>query len=181
MVRTRVGYSGGTLDQPTYQKIGDHSETIQIEFDPSRVSFRQLVNIFWRNHDPTRKAWRRQYMSVAFYHDEAQKRIIEETKAQEEDRRKKAIKTEIRPAVKFFRAEDYHQKYYLRQNRLLAGEYRAIYPDGRLFTDSTAVARVNGYLGGNGTPDQLATELPLLGLSHIGQGRLKEQIDYRRN
>ncbi len=176
-----MGYSGGTLDNPTYQRIGDHSEAIQIEFNPNRISFRQLVNIFWRNHDPTRKAWRRQYLSVAFYHDENQKQIIEETMAAEEEKRRKTIKTEIQPMVKFYRAEDYHQKYYLRQNRQLVGEYKAIYPDSHPFTDSTATARVNGYLGGNGSAEQLAADLPSLGLSQIGQMRLKEQVEFRLN
>jgi methionine-S-sulfoxide reductase len=176
-----VGYSGGTLDGPTYRRIGDHSESIQIEYDPGRIAYRQLLKSFWRDHDPTRSAWRRQYMSVAFYHDEDQHRIIMETKVEEEARRNKAIVTEIRPAGIFFRAEDYHQKYYLRQQRQLAGEFISIYPRPKDFTDSTATARVNGYLGGNGTLDQLSSELPQLGLSKIGQERLKEQIGYRLN
>lgn len=181
MLRTRVGYSGGTLDGPTYRKIGDHSESIQVDYDPQRVSFRQLAVEFWQNHDPTRRAWRRQYLSVAFYHDDDQKRIILETKAEQEARHKAKIVTDIRPADAFFRAEDYHQKYYLRQQRQLAEEFMRIYPDPVKFTDSTAAARVNGYIGGNGTPEQLERELPLLGLSQAGQKRLKEQFDYRLN
>ena len=82
---------------------------------------------------------------------------------------------------KFFRAEDCHQKYSLRQQRQLAEEFKTIYPQSQQFTDSTATARVNGYLGGNGTMEQLTTELPQLGLSKIGQTRLKEQIGYRLN
>jgi hypothetical protein len=118
---------------------------------------------------------------VAFYHDEDQRRILMETKAEEEARHSEAIVTEIRPVGPFFRAEDYHQKYYLRQQRPLADEFVNIYPRPKDFTDSTAAARVNGYLGGNGTLDQLESELPQLGLSKIGQARLKEQIAYRLN
>lgn len=120
-------------------------------------------------------------MSVAFYHDEDQKRMIDETKAEQEARRKRDIATEIRPAVKFYRAEDYHQKYYLRQQRLLADEYKTIYPEPGLFTDSTATARINGYLGGHSSPEQLQALLPQLGLSQNGQTRLMEQYDYRAN
>ena len=87
----------------------------------------------------------------------------------------------MRPAGKFFRAEDYHQKYYLRQQRQLAEEFMNIYPQPINFTDSTATARVNGYLGGNATLEQLKLELPLLGLSQIGQTRLREQVGYRLN
>jgi peptide-methionine (S)-S-oxide reductase len=126
-----VGYSGGTSDQPTYRRIGDHSETIQIDFDPRRISYRQLVKIFWQDHDPTQPLWSRQYMSAAFYHDADQKRIVEETRAEEAARRNKAIATEVRPAGEFYRAEDYHQKYYLRRQRRLADEYQSIYPDPR--------------------------------------------------
>jgi methionine-S-sulfoxide reductase len=176
-----VGYSGGTLEGPTYRRIGDHSESIQIDYDPDRITYRQLLQSFWRDHDPTRSAWRRQYMSVAFYHDEDQREVILETKAEAEARRNKAIVTEIRPAGIFFRAEDYHQKYYLRQHRQLADEFFNIYPQPEDFADSTAAARVNGYLGGNGTLDQLSSELPQLGLSEIGQAHLKEQIAHRLN
>ena len=176
-----MGYSGGTLDRPTYQKIGDHSESIQIDYDPGRIPYRQLLKAFWRDHDPTRSAWRRQYMSVAFYHDEGQHQAIMETRAEEEARRGATIATEIRPAGEFFRAEDYHQKYYLRRQRQLAEEFNIIYPESRRFTDSTATARVNGYLGGNGTLEQLMDELPQLGLSKTGQERLKAQLDDRLN
>ena len=137
--------------------------------------------MFWQNHDPTLRAWGRQYMSVAFYHNGDQHRDIIESKAEEEIRLKAPIVSEIRPANEFYRAEDYHQKYYLRQQRQLADEYKTIYPDPKLFTDSTAAARVNGYLGGNGSLQQLEAVLPLLGLSQIGQSRLKEQFDYRVN
>ena len=136
---------------------------------------------FWRDHDPTHSAWRRQYMSAAFYHGKEQHEVILETRAEEEARRKENIVTEIRPAVQFYRAEDYHQKYYLRQQRQLAEEFMIIYPQPVKFTDSTATARVNGYLDGNGTPEQLKLELPRLGLSQIGQTRLKEQVGYRLN
>jgi methionine-S-sulfoxide reductase len=180
-VRTRVGYSGGTLELPTYRKIGDHSESIQIDFDPEHISYRQLVQEFWRGHDPTTRSWSRQYMSVAFYHDSEQQQILLETKAGEEGRLGAPIKTEIHPAGKFYRAEDYHQKYYLRQHRQLADEYISIYPEPGLFTDSTATARVNGYLGGNGTLLQLESELALLGLSPVGQTHLREQFDYLSN
>jgi hypothetical protein len=145
------------------------------------ISYRQLLLIFWQDHDPTQRSWGRQYMSLAFYHNAEQHLAIKETMAEEETRRGKAIVTEVRPAGEFFRAEDYHQKYYLRQQRQLAEEFKIIYPQSREFTDSTATARVNGYLGGNGTTEQMTTELPQLGLSKIGQTRLKEQIGYRLN
>ncbi len=169
------------MDQPTYRKIGDHSESIQIDFDPERITYRRLLDFFWQDHDPTSRSWRRQYMSAAFYHDDDQKRAIEATKVDQEERLKAKIVTEIGPVKTFYRAEDYHQKYYLQQNRQLADEYKALYPDPKRFTDSTAIARVNGYLGGYGSLEKLNALLPQLGLSPNGQMRLKEQLKYRAN
>ncbi len=67
MVRTRVGYAGGTKRNPTYYNLGDHTETIQIDYDPTYVSYRELLDIFWESHDPAARPWSRQYMAVVFY------------------------------------------------------------------------------------------------------------------
>ncbi len=93
-------------------------------------------------------------------------------KADEEARIKGAIFTEVVPFNEFYRAEDYHQKYYLRGVRELAAEYLAIYPDIMDFVGSTATARVNGYAGHYGTKERLERELNSLGLSEEGQSRL---------
>ena len=79
MVRTRVGYAGGTTDNPTYYKIGDHSETIQIDYDPSVISYRQLLDVFWNGHNCTLRSPTRQYMSIVFYHNEQQRQLAEDT------------------------------------------------------------------------------------------------------
>ena len=145
--------------------MGDHSETIQIDYDPTRVSYAELLELFWRSHRPTSPAWSRQYMSIIFYHDEEQKRLAFETKAREAARLGSAIYTEIVPAGRFTWAEDYHQKYYLSHYRDLMQEVRRIYPTLPAFVNSTAAARLNGYAGGNGSKAQLDAELESLGLS----------------
>jgi methionine-S-sulfoxide reductase len=114
VVRTRVGYSGGQEKDPTYRSIGDHSETIQIDYDPARISYKKLLFIFWQSHDPTYHAWSRQYMSAIFYHNDEQRKLALETRTFEEKQRNKKIQTEILPFAKFYLAEDYHQKYQLR-------------------------------------------------------------------
>ncbi len=145
-----MGYTGGTRANPTYHGLGDHSEAVEIEYDPSVVSYTDLLEVFWKSHDPGSRPWSRQYRSAIFYHDEEQKRLaLESMKAQEA--RVGKIYTEILPAGTFYRAEDYHQKYYLRQRPDLLGELRKIYPGDRGLVDSTAAARVNGYLAGNGS------------------------------
>lgn len=70
MIRTRVGYAGGSKENPTYYSLGDHSETIQIDYDPTQISYGQLLEVFWNSHNPTYEPWSRQYMSIIFYHSE---------------------------------------------------------------------------------------------------------------
>ncbi len=163
MIRTRVGYSGGTKKNPTYYSLGDHSETIQIDFDPAKITYEQLLNVFWASHNPDRKSWSRQYMAAVFYHNEEQKKLAIKTRDHVADQLKSKIYTEILPATEFYLAEDYHQKYYLRQVSELIKEYKAIYPATGDLIKSTAVARVNGYVGGFGTFKQLQNELSSLG------------------
>ncbi len=173
MVRTRVGYAGGSKDNPTYHSLGDHSETIQIEYDPEVVSYEELLDIFWESHTPTYLA-SRQYASVIFYHDDDQERLARATKTSVETEQGRNIYTEILPYTQFYLAEGYHQKYRLRQVGDLVSEFSAIYSDLNSFVDSTAVARVNGYLGGNGTLEQLECEIDQLGLSPEGREKLLE-------
>jgi methionine-S-sulfoxide reductase len=174
VVRTRVGYAGGTTAVPTYQNIGDHSETIQIDYDPARISYEELLDVFLDSHSPATRAWSQQYASIIFYHSEEQKRLATETRDREEARQGGPIYTEIVPFSKFHMAEDYHQKYRLRQVPELMEEVQAIYADDSDFVNSTAAARLNGYIGGNGTSATLQSELDLLGLSADGSQRLLE-------
>ena len=109
-------------------------------------------------------------MSAVFHHSPDQKRIALETKKLEEKRRGSEIHTEIASAGTFTLAEDYHQKYYLRQDGQLLAEYAAIYPELNDFVHSSAVTRVNGFVGGSGTSVSLELEISSLGLSAEGQG-----------
>ena len=154
--------------------MGDHSEAVQIDYDPAQISYETLLDIFWQNHDPTQRAWGRQYMSAIFYHDAWQHKLALESKAREEQRRNKKIQTKILPFDRFFLAEDYHQKYQLRQRRQLITEFKAIYSRNIDFVNSTAAARVNGYVGGHGEPEEITVNIESLGLSTAGQKRLLE-------
>jgi methionine-S-sulfoxide reductase len=177
VVRTRVGYSGGTKEAPTYHSLGDHTETIQIDYDPSQISYSDLLDIFWRNHNPGVRAWSKQYMAAVFYHTDEQKKLAEESREREASKREKRIQTQILPFTAFYRAEDYHQKYRLRRERNLLQEFERIYPTGDDLTDSTAAARVNGYLGGYGTSADLKADLNRLGLSAEGGRYLLRIVD----
>jgi peptide-methionine (S)-S-oxide reductase len=117
-----VGYLGGTLANPTYKDVctgrTGHAEVVQVTYDPSEVTYDQLLDVFWENHDPTTLNRQgpdvgTQYRSAIFYHTADQKRIAEESKAKLEasGRFRKPIVTEVTQASTFYLAEDYHQRY----------------------------------------------------------------------
>ncbi len=117
------GYTGGRKDNPTYEEVSGggtgHVEAVQVHYDPEKVSYGELLDLFWRHVDPTDAGGQfvdrgSQYASAIFYHDEEQKRAAEESKKALENsgRFAKPIVTQIRPFTKFYRAEDYHQKYH---------------------------------------------------------------------
>jgi peptide-methionine (S)-S-oxide reductase len=122
VISTAAGYLGGTLPNPTYEDVCSgrtgHAEVVEVTYDPARVSYEQLLNVFWANHDPTtlnRQGPDRgtQYRSAIFYHDESQKEAAGASKAQlaASGRFPRPIVTEITPASTFYRAEEYHQRY----------------------------------------------------------------------
>jgi peptide-methionine (S)-S-oxide reductase len=164
-VRTRVGYAGGTTKNPTYHDLGDHTETVEIDFDPAVITYSQLLDLFWESHNPCERPWSRQYMTAVFANDETQRKLAEASRDRVAKKIPGKIETKILPATPFTLAEDYHQKYYLRQYADLSRELHAIYPDEAAFTRSTAAARINGYLGRHATREQIEGTLPLLGLS----------------
>jgi peptide-methionine (S)-S-oxide reductase len=169
VVRTRVGYAGGNSSNPTYHNLGGHSETLQLDFDSERISFEKLLDIFWHSHNPEQRPWSRQYASIVFYHNDEQKKLVEETKFhREEALRKVKLYTEILPYFQFYLAEDYHQKYWLQPNRKLIEEFRSFYPNFKDIVYSTAAARVNGIIGGYGTLNGTVEELSSYGLSAEG-------------
>lgn len=167
-----MGYAGGTSENPTYHDLGGHTETIQLDFDPTKVTYQELLDIFWQSHDPFSRVRSRQYMSIIFYHDEDQKKMALDSKERLEAGKNGRIHTEIRPASDFTLAEDYHQKFYLSKAPDILQEFQIMYPNPRDFVDSMAVARVNGYLGGHGDMTNLRKDLPGLGLSPRAQTRL---------
>ncbi|MFC2074828.1 peptide-methionine (R)-S-oxide reductase MsrB [Bdellovibrionota bacterium] len=115
------GYAGGTKENPTYEEVSagvtGHKETIQVYFDPKKISYTQLLDTFWRNIDPVDSQGQfvdkgTQYTSAIYYHNETQKKHAEESKKKLAGKFEKPIVTEILPFTTFYKAEDYHQDYY---------------------------------------------------------------------
>ncbi len=123
VIKTEVGFMGGKVDNPSYNRVcagnTNHAEVVHLEFDPSKVSYRKLVEYFFKIHDPT-TANRQgpdvgtQYRSAIFVHNDAQKQIAEEviTELKKQKTFKRPIVTQLVPAQSFWKAEDYHQKYF---------------------------------------------------------------------
>lgn len=175
--KTRVGYAGGAKKNPNYHDLGDHSETVQIEYNPSEITYGELLNIFWNSHTPANEPWGRQYMSVIFYQNDIQKGLAIKSKNEHEKKIGKKLYTEILPLTNFHLAETYHQKYYLQLARELATELKDIYPKANDFINSTATAHINGYIKGYGSMTQLTSEIKRLGLSEKAQKRLIQIVD----
>ncbi len=110
VIKTRVGYSGGTKKNPSYYDLGDHTETVEITFDLKIISFEELLKHFWKEHDPTEQQVT-QYKSAIFYQNDEQKKLAEKSKKEVEQKLGRKVATEILKAGTFHQAEEYHQKY----------------------------------------------------------------------
>ena len=117
---TAVGYLGGTLENPTYQDVcigsTGHAEVVQVEYDPAQIAYEDLLDVFWKCHDPTTLNRQgldvgTQYRSAVFFHTPEQEAMALESKEKVQGRFKRPIVTEITPASTFYRAEEYHQQY----------------------------------------------------------------------
>jgi methionine-S-sulfoxide reductase len=176
VVRTRVGYAGGTKENPTYHDLGDHTEAVQIDYDPAKLTYDQVLDLIWISHNPCVRTEYKQYRNVIFYESEERRKAVEASRERMERELGKPVKTAILPLTKFYPAEDYHQKYELRCTEGLIEEFKSIYPNAAALRDSTAAARVNGYIAGKGTKEQFKAEAALLGLTPEGRKRLEIYI-----
>lgn len=126
VTRTEVGYEGGKLENPTYEDVCSHTtghaEVVEVTYDPERIPYERLLEVFWGKHDPTqlnRQGWDigDQYRSVVFFHDEEQREAAERSKEAEQARHRAPIVTLVEPAQTFYPAEDYHQQYLEKRGR----------------------------------------------------------------
>ena len=120
VTRTRVGYAGGTVDDPTYKQVCSdrtgHAEVVEVAYDPEKVPYERLLAVFWAEHDPTQvnrqgPDFGSQYRSVIFVHDDEQRAAAEASRARIQERLSRPVATAIEEAPPFWEAEDYHQRY----------------------------------------------------------------------
>jgi len=167
VVKTKVGYSGGSTRFPTYHNLADHTEVFQVDYDPKVTNYGNLLKLFWKHHNITTPL-KRQYMSAIFYHDEEQKKLAQETMSEVQKNNVRKIQTLILPLETFYDAEGYHQKYLLKRHSRIFRSLNLTDPE---VIDSHVAARLNGYLNGDGCLQQLLEEVYTWGLDD-------QQIDY---
>ena len=123
-----VGYTGGNLENPTYEDVctdkTGHAEAVQVEYDPKLISYEELLKVFWENHNPTTPNRQGfdvgvQYRSAVFFHNPEQEKIAKDSKEklQNSEKYQSPIVTEITPVSTFYKAEEYHQRYFEKQGR----------------------------------------------------------------
>ncbi|WP_439026988.1 peptide-methionine (S)-S-oxide reductase MsrA [Haloarchaeobius sp. DT45] len=175
VVRTRVGYAGGSTPTPTYRTLGDHTEVVQVDYDPTRTSYRDLLEWFFRAHNPRERAPIRQYENLVCWHDEDQREAVENAIA-EQEARDGHVNTRAEPLGSFTVAEDYHQKYRLRGASELFDSLAATYDDTAI-RESTVAARLNGLVAGHGSAALLDEEGATYGIPDELLSRLRARFD----
>ena len=172
IIRTRVGYGGGQKPDPTYDNIKDHSEAVQIDYDPEKISYNELLEIFKYNHNQFFGSSQRE-RSIIFYQNEDQK---QKAKAMLEKENK--LNVEISPLDEFYIAENNHQKYYLQRNFELLELLKQQYPDSNELIHSTAAARLNAYEGVSSlTRKELLNRLDELNLDETVKKDLRTKLE----
>jgi len=174
VVRTRVGYAGGSDPDPTYYSLGDHTEVVQVDYDPDVLDYGELLDVFWTNHDPFSTPYKRQYRGVVLVHDDDQREAAAASKDALAARTGKAVETPVETLSTFTLAEDYHQKYELRSTPVLGDELADRY--GPAVVDSTAATRLNGFVAGHGSDDQRAAFLAEVELSPAALSELRRRL-----
>lgn len=158
--------------------MGDHTEILQIDFLPNIISLEELLKLFWRNHNSNRGAYKgRQYISLLLYHSDEQKQTIFQVKEKLEEEWGEAFGTEIAPYHGFHRAEDYHQKYYLKRYPDAVVNLLELYGDEGSFVNSTLAAWLNGFVKGYGSLSTIKEEIQQWEMDEARKNKFLQTID----
>jgi len=162
------------MKNPTYYHLGDHTETIQLDYDPKKITYEKLLELFWNNHDPSTRS-SRQYMSAIFFHNKTQEELAKKSKEQMQlKKQRRGVATVVEPASEFYVAEDYHQKYLLHKHQELLKHVN--YSTNKELVDSTVASKLNGYVGGYGSSAQLEKEINDFGLPAYVADKLRKIV-----
>uniref|UniRef100_A0A915JEY8 peptide-methionine (S)-S-oxide reductase n=1 Tax=Romanomermis culicivorax TaxID=13658 RepID=A0A915JEY8_ROMCU len=153
--KIKIGYTGGTTLDPTYDHINDHTEAVYIEYDPNLIRLSDLLTVFWNSHDPTILNKNR-FKSAIYFSNDNELTIVANSRTKLQTELVRPILTEILPLGKFYEAEECYQKFNLRSYDMLFESLKS--QDGRLAHDDHVMTRLNGFLSGYGTLEQLDKE-----------------------
>ncbi|NOV02284.1 peptide-methionine (S)-S-oxide reductase MsrA [Paenibacillus planticolens] len=161
VIRTRVGFAGGTTDNPTYRQLGDHTEVVEVDFDSVNVKLETILQVFWSAHNPVNinDYKGRQYKSLVLFRDPEQLRIISEVMKSYEEQGNETPDTEVAPFSGFYIAEDRHQKYYLKRFPDAIDKLRPLFPTEEELTNATLAARLNGLSKGYTNMEKIIKEI----------------------
>ncbi|TQQ79430.1 peptide-methionine (S)-S-oxide reductase MsrA [Halonotius roseus] len=152
VVRTRVGYAGGTKTDPTYHDLGDHTEAFQVDYDPETRSFAELLDLVFRSHDPNQQTRKTQYQNIVFIASADQRETLTDY-LDANGYTADGIATRIEQFSRFYPAEDYHQKYNLRNKRSIMNSFEDAGYDDEAIRESPAAAKLNGHVVGHEISD----------------------------
>lgn len=177
VVRTRTGYAGGTSPNPTYRRMGDHSETVEMDFDPGGIGLDRIMEVFWDHHNPVNINHYKgdQYKSIVFYRGERQLETIRQVKERMEPG-KGELETAIEPFSRFYLAEEKHQKYYLKRHPDALEKLCGLYPDPDDLSRSTLAARLNGLAKGYTNRELILNEIAEWRVSPAERDRMTETV-----
>ncbi|WP_274651274.1 peptide-methionine (S)-S-oxide reductase MsrA [Paenibacillus humicola] len=178
IIRTRVGYAGGTLIDPTYRQLGDHTETVEMDYDTRTLSLENVLDVFWSNHNPVNISGYkgRQYQSLVLYRDQTQLNVIQNVMKIREEQGKGMPCTEIAPFNRFYPAEDRHQKYYLKRYPNAIDILSSLFPTPQELTDATLAARLNGLAKGYTNLHTILDEISSWPISEEEKGNMLDLI-----
>jgi len=170
VIRTRVGYTGGKSKDPSYRNMMDHTESVQLEFDPAQISYDKLLSLFWKGHSPICRS-SAQYKSGIWFHNPEQEKKAKESMIEQEKKLSRKVYTDIESAATFYIAEDYHQKFEMQRYKNIL----QILKFGSLkeMIDSPLATKLNGYYGGHGSMEQIMVEITKSGLNEEAKSKLE--------
>lgn len=174
VLRTRTGYAGGTLADPTYRQMGDHSESVELEYNPEILSYEQILRVFWDHHNPLNiNGYKgRQYQSMLLYRSSGQKEAIDRVLEERRESGRGEPATEVHPLTTFHPAEEKHQKYYLKRHPDAVAKLLTLYPSRADMDESMLAARLNGLAKGFINRSRLLEEVEEWPLPQVEQTRI---------
>ncbi len=179
VLRTRVGYTGGSLTTPTYESLGNHSEVFEVDYDPDIVSYEDLIHYYFQNFDTRTRPFSLRVNSIIYYRNDSEKMTAQSIKEGYESDYGAGLYAKIDKLDVFYLAEDRHQLSYLKSEISLYNEIRMIYPTSDKQLLSILASKLNGYIAGYGSKENLNQILDQSGLSEPSINRINDIVAVR--